>query len=218
LIRVSSRYVPHLLVLLLLAAIPSYLHHTNRLDADDCERPDQLLASDLAPPGRAAADARRLRGFDSSFGTGNWAVGSLASEMGEIETVVARAFDPKVVYHWPEGRILPGVRAQARGREEVDGRGGTVLPVHRIFFQDAAPPDARAILAGYLLVYESRPVSNPYLAQILSAPLQLVRGRRPMWLFFVHGRVPVAEREEGERVVREWLGEAWALYQAACQT
>jgi hypothetical protein len=220
LIRASSRYVPHLLVLLLLAAIPSYLHHTDRLDVDDCAHPEQLLDSALAPPadGADGADGRRLLGFESSFGSGNWAVRPLASEKGEIETVVVRSFDPKVVYHWPEGRILPGVRSQARRHEKLDGREGTSLSVHRVFFPDDPPPNAQATLAGYHLVYESRPVSNPYLAQILSAPLQLVRGRRPMWLFFVYGRVPLAEREEGERVVSEWLKEAWVRYQAACQT
>jgi hypothetical protein len=71
---------------------------------------------------------------------------------------------------------------------------------------------------AYLLVYDSRPVSNPYLAQLLSAPLQLVRGRSPMWLFFISGQVEPDLKESAERAARAWLAAAWEHYGSVCRS
>jgi hypothetical protein len=131
-----------------------------------------------------------------------------------LSYVIAHSFDPKAVYHWPESRVVWEVRPIERRLESVEADGMSI-PVHRAYYErDLSRP--RHPLVAYLLVYESRPVRNPYLAQILSAPRQVVTGRRPMWLFIVYGRVPDAQLPETEARAHEWLAESWQRYRAAC--
>jgi hypothetical protein len=215
LIELSTRYVPHILVLVVIAAIPTLLHSLGRFDVEDCASPTALLpppAPDRAPLGSAVERQR----FDRSWGEGNWSTGTLpGGPVGGLSYVIARSFDPKAVYHWPESRVVSEVRPFERGLEEVESQ-GVRIPVHRAYYEPEGVPPRGFVVVAYLLVYHSRPVANPYLEQILSAPRQVVTGRRPMWLFLVHGRVGVPQRREAEARATEWLASAWESYRAAC--
>jgi hypothetical protein len=216
LIEVSTRFVPHIAVLVLVAAIPTLLHSTGRFDVEDCAAPAVLLAppdADLAPL-LSAAERQR---FDRAWGAGNWSAGTLprVDHAARLSYVVARSFDPKAVYHWPESRAVWEVRPVERRVEEIESE-GVRIPVHRAYYERDLTRPGHSILVAYLLVYQSRPVGNPYLAQILSAPRQVVTGRRPMWLFLVYGRVPNAQLAETEASVREWLAATWQRHRAVC--
>lgn len=213
-IELSTRYVPHIVALVVIATIPTLLHSLGRFDVDDCAAPELLLA----PPARDRAPfltTGERRRFDSFWGAGNWSAGTLpaAASGGRLSYLIARSFDPKAVYHWPEARVI-SVRPGKRGLEEVESQ-GVRLPVHRAYYE----PDGRSAdvaLAAYLLIYDSRPVVNPYLAQILSGPRQVVTGRHPMWLFIVYGTVGEPERRDAEQRAHEWLASAWESHRAAC--
>ncbi len=69
---------------------------------------------------------------------------------------------------------------------------------------------------AYLLVYEDEPVSNPYVAQLKHAPLQMLRGSRPMTLFFVFGRSEPATLARAEQLAHAWLWGAWERYRSQC--
>jgi hypothetical protein len=216
LIDVSTRYVPHIVALLLVAAIPTLLHSLGRFDVDDCAVPGRLLAPPDPDHAPLLSAVERQR-FDRSWGAGNWSAGTLPREdhAGRLSYVIARSFDPKAVYHWPESRAVWEVRPVERRVEEIESE-GVRIPVHRAYYEPEGVPPRGFVVVAYLLVYHSRPVANPYLEQILSAPRQVVTGRRPMWLFLVHGRVGVPQRREAEARATEWLASAWESYRAAC--
>lgn len=214
-IEPSTRYVPHIVALLVLAGIPTLLHSLGRFDVDDCASPGVLLA----PPDRAHAQllsANERRRFDSFWGEGNWSAGHLpdAERGGRLHYVIARSYDPKAVYHWPEARVIAEGRPNSRSLEEVESRGERI-PVHRAYYErdSAASPET---VVAYLLVYHSEAVANPYLAQILSGPQQVLTGRRPMWLFIVYGAVEPSEHADAETRAHEWLAAAWERHHAAC--
>lgn len=211
---VSTRYVPHIVTLLVLAAIPTLLHATGRFDVDDCAASALLLAPPPSSERALLSTQERIR-FDRFWGAGNWVAGSLPDDGtgGRLSWVIARSYDPKTVYHWPETRVLPG-RASGHAREEASFD-GVRIPVHRAFYEPDGQTATRAVVA-YLLVYGGRPVRNPYLAQILSGPLQVVRGRRPMWLYIVYGKVGEARRVEAEQRAHAWLASAWSRHQEVC--
>jgi hypothetical protein len=215
LIELSTRYVPHILVLVLVAAIPTLLHSLGRFDVEDCASYAALLAP--PDPDRAPLPSAVERSLDRSWGEGNWSTGTLpeGGRVGRLSYVIARSYDPKAVYHWPESRVIWEARPVERGLDEVESHGGRI-PVHRAYYEPEGSPPRGFVVVAYLLVYHSRPVANPYLAQILSAPGEVVTGRRPMWLFLVHGRVGELQRREAEARAHEWLASAWESYRAAC--
>jgi len=213
--EVSTRYVPHIVALIILAAIPTLLHSLGRFDVDDCAAPEALLAPP-GPDGASLLSARDRQHFDTFWGAGNWTAGALpgADRAPRLSYVIARSYDPKAVYHWPEARVISDVRPVARGLEELDTQ-GVRIPVHRAYYEPEATASG-SFLAAYLLVYNSRPVSNPYLAQILSGPQQVVMGRHPMWLFIVYGKADDLQRREAEERAHAWLASAWESHRSAC--
>jgi hypothetical protein len=215
LIEVSARYIPHIAALALVAAVPTVLHSLGRFDVQDCAAPEAILA----PPGPEVSPSDRKR-FDRNWGAGNWTAGSLpGGEDGEggqrLEYVIARSFDPKAVYHWPESRVVWDVRPEQRGVERIEAD-GVRLPVHRAYYEAVDGSRRETLVVAYLLVYHARPVGNPYLAQILSGPQQVVSGRRPMWLYLVHGRMGERERPAAEERAHAWLASAWQRHRSAC--
>ncbi len=211
-IEASTRYVPHIVALIVLAAIPTLLHSLGRFDVDDCANSPALLA----PPDAAHApllSAEERVHLDNYWGAGNWSAGALdgGDQDQRLRYVIVRSFDPKAVYHWPEARVVDH-RHSSRSLEEVT-IDGMRLPVHRAFYE---PQGSRTTVVAYLLVYDAQAVGNPYLAQLLAGPKQVLLGRRPMWLFLVYGEVGKGEREAAEQRAREWLASAWERHRTAC--
>lgn len=210
-IQASTRFVPHILVLLGLVGIPASLHHAGLYEVEDCADSPALMAS----ANGAAPPAERVRRFTHFWGEGNWGYGTipLAEDAGEIEYVIVRSFDPKSVYHRPEARLIG--RMDRRRSETLPGA-DRPLPIERAVAERASPSGPTRAFASYLLVYNGEPVSNPYWSQLVSAPLQFVAGRRPMWLFLAFGEVRLKHREAAEEAARDWLQASWQRYRTVC--
>jgi hypothetical protein len=131
-----------------------------------------------------------------------------------LEYAVIRSYNAKRLYYRPEHRYLRGVVPHVKTIEWID-YAGTRLPIHRSFYPSTASSQHKHIVA-YLLMYEGRAIGNPYIAQLVSAPRQLVRGSRPMTLFLVSGEVHSSDFEAAEADAREWLQKAWQQYRAVC--
>jgi hypothetical protein len=71
-------------------------------------------------------------------------------------------------------------------------------------------------VVAYLLVYDGKPLNNPYLEQLTAAPRQMLIGRLPMTLFLAYANVMGNEQEAALGAAREWLASSWRLYRAAC--
>jgi hypothetical protein len=219
LIHASTRHVPLIAVLLALAAAPTWLHHTGRLNVDDCG--ELAIAfepmSDGSPPVGDGEAARRRKRLLTLYGDGSWVEGRVSIRRGgpRLTTVVVRSFDPKTIYHWPGNRVI-GTRPERTTLETVTAGAGQ-LPIHRLHYPRRSERGRKVKFAAYLLVYGGELVRNPYLAQLLSAPRQVVAGRMPMWLFFVFGDVHPADLDDAEQSAVDWLLDSWHRYQEACR-
>jgi hypothetical protein len=71
-------------------------------------------------------------------------------------------------------------------------------------------------MASYLFVYRNQPVEHPLLAQLASAPAQILGGSRPLALLIVAGAVPPDRRPEARERAQRWLVAAWRHYADSC--
>lgn len=220
-IPASSRYVPQIALLLLLTAVPALLHATGRFEVEDCAAPDELFAlgDGVLPAGSGREAVKRY--LRQAAAGGRFSTGQLplADGSAKLEFVMLRSYDAKLVYHWPAARLTWNARGSQRpDRQALELYASPVgpLPVHRAYFETLEQQGAEAWVVAYLLVYHERPVANPYLAQLRAAPVELVSGRRPMWLFYVSGRVPRDRRDAAEAAAREWLGGVWQRFRSSC--
>lgn len=223
-IRASTRFLPHIVALILAATVPTWLHWTSSFNVDDCADPDALLGGlrDARKFERIMAKwpQGRLRFLERASLDGRWAAGRLPVGDGEaLDFAIVRSYDAKRVYHLPDGGMHwergKSMRADRQTVETIEAE-DMELPVHRAHYDIVEAQKGNRWVVAYLLVYGSRPVDNPYLEQLLSSPLQLVRGRTPMWLFFVSGQVDPDMEEAAERAAKDWIRDAWMRYEAAC--
>jgi hypothetical protein len=129
-----------------------------------------------------------------------------------LRTIIIQSHDAKTLYHRPENRLFEAAIPDSRNMEYLEIEGDPV-PIHRVHY---ASPD-RAMVVAYLLIYDSRPVVNPYVAQFAVLGKQILRGRMPMTLFFVSGVGPKDEAEAMTELAKQWLAGSWRRYKAACQ-
>lgn len=209
--RLSRRYVPHLLACCVPVLIPVLVHSYGDFRADDCKNPAELFTKF----GERGADEAHELAMRTNWNAVQWQEGAVRTldSRWRCNFAVVRSYDPKRLYHNPEIFFVKGAAPDRRAVEWL-ANGSDRLPIHRAYYE----ADESAILVAYLLVYNARPVDNPYLAQLSSFPLQLLAGRRPMTIFFISGRGPRSEFDVMERLGREWLLAAWERYGAACQS
>lgn len=208
----STRFALALAGLAALALVPVVLHSYLGAQRDDCRAP---LA--LAPAAHASALERgRDAWMREHFAASAWREGRIAGRSGApaLAYAVVRSYDAKRVYYRPENTLLRGHSVRARELEWVDAH-DVRLPIHRPRYSSTPGASLRAV-AGYLLVYEGRPVADPYRAQLLAAPHQLLGASTPMTLFFVHGSAAAEQVEETEVRLRAALREQWERYRSSC--
>ncbi len=158
----------------------------------------------------AEAQGRRMKNL---FGDVQWCAGTLSGsgDSPSLNCWIVRSYDAKKLYHLPEIGLVRGAAPSRRATEEIPWENGSV-PVHRVYYHESDGD----VYVAYILIYNSKPIGNPYIAQILSFPKQLVTGVAPMNLLFVSGRGPrgslAGMQERGNR----WLLESLRYYRSRC--
>ena len=204
----SSRFAPHLLVVYALAAVPVFLHTFTDPSRDDCAQPSAL------PRWESREDARG-RLLRDRFGAFQWSEASFEASGAIFSHVFLRSYAVVQLLNRPENALLQRA-PESRSVEWIDTERGPV-PIHRAIYEPRAGRSTRT-LAGYLLLFDGEPLARPTFAQLSSAPSQLLFGRAPMTLLFIHGRVPRDQYAEAEAELRIRLLEALAQYRDACRT
>jgi hypothetical protein len=208
-ISLSRRYALHAIALLLLPLSPVLIQTYGRYDTDDCAHVQALLGRG---PIEGAEDPRG-RWVKDLFSAVQWKEGSLppGSSSAEFKTAVIRSYDAKKLYHHPESALVRGASLKSRGTEWIEV-GGESIPIQRVYYDGA---DSATIVA-FMLVYGSRPVGNPYVAQFTALGRELRRGRTPMTMFFISGRGPLSQEALMDEQAKKWLADSWQQYRAAC--
>lgn len=203
----SSRFAPHLLALYALAALPVFLHTFADASRDDCAEPSALLRWQ-AGEGRPGSLLR------DRFAAFQWSEGSFEAGDAIFSFVFLRSYAVVQLLNRPENALLQRTPEQ-RTIEWIDTASGPV-PIHRPIYEQRSDRATRT-LAGYLLLFDGQPLARPAMTQLASAPSQLLFGRAPMTLLFIHGRVPRDQYAEAEGELRVRLLAALAEYRDACR-
>lgn len=202
---ISERYFSLLAILFALTLLPVGVHSYVKLRGDECTKSEELAAG-------ATQDGDLQRNFDTEQA---WrGVVTPASGPFRLEYAVIRSYNAKRLYYRPEQRFLKRAKPDDSVLDWIEDEGER-LPIHRLQYQLRGSYRGRLMVA-YLLAYEGKPIRNGYLAQLTRAPLQLLRGRRPMTLFIVFGTVAPKEYEHAEAAAQVWLGSAWQRYRSLC--
>lgn len=209
--KLSQRYVPHLCALLAAALIPVAVHSYAGLRADECADPFRLVPETH----RGAAEQKRDSFMRKRFSAHQWKDGRLSprGRLAPLKWTVIRSYDAKNLYYLMTRRLLD----VSPDREELVWieAGGLSLPVRRSTIDP--PPGSRAsIAASHLLVYDGRPVENPYLNQLRAAPSRILRGALPMTVFFASSITPEDQLEATFERQARFLVESFERYRSIC--
>ncbi len=207
----ARRWAPHVCVLLSVAMLPVVLHGYVGVESDDCAH-----ATAVAPPW-APGDSTTGRAayIDGLMKPSQWREGTLRDSDGTaLNYVIARSFDAKHLYYRPEYKLVQKARPASHEIVWIEMDDESV-PVHRPIYQKRIRNPLIG-LAAYVILYDGVPVENPYRTQLLSAPLQIVRGRLPTTLLFVWGYVGETELATAEARATDWLRSALRNYREIC--
>jgi hypothetical protein len=196
---ISSRFAPHLCGVLLPALAAVAAHRYVGFERDDCIEAARLTSG----------EAPRQAAFREVFGAFQSAEGPLPGVAGRF--AILRSRDPKRLYHHPELFFVRGAVASRTVVEWLQD-GSEQVPIHRVHYGASVPPRAVA----YLLIYHSRPVDNPYRAQLAAAPGELLGGPLPMTLAFVSAEAVRGDPAALAALARDWLLDFWRRYKTAC--
>jgi hypothetical protein len=169
----SARYAGWLLVLLLLALVPTVIHSYAEVTVEDGKSAAQIpatLAGYASQPGPRNAGWGRRR-----FDTDDWIAREYVSGTTRVILTAVRAYDLKALYHHPELAVAydtPFFEYHVRSFP-----GHPSVPVHVL-------RDGTRALGLYVLLYDGEYVSDPVWFQLRTSARLLVSGRRPMTLLF----------------------------------
>jgi hypothetical protein len=174
---ISTRFAPHVLVLLACALVPVVMHTYVGAATSDGRQlhaiPVFLAGSPGTPTARSATWAKR------PFASDEWWERTYRLGTDSVVLTVIRSYDVKKVYHHPEIGIAHGTPfiSHETLRPRPD------RPIHVLRTRD------RRTLAMYALHYDDRFVENPIRFQLRTAGELLIGPRRPMTLFFALQRM-----------------------------
>ena len=206
--RLALRPLRWLVPLLLLAAIPVAIVLLRDERWDDCADPEALRALHQALPGEPVEYQAFYRRHVFQRDEGTVPAGP---SLQPFRYRIVRSDEPRYPLEQPTRFLrvpMDPERAVVR-RVEHEGR---LVPIH---FHSAHFGQALRV-AGSLYVYDGQPVDALLPLQVRSAAAQLVRGRRPITLFQIHGYGRPRQRGELEQRQRDWLLSAWDAYQRVC--
>lgn len=209
-IALSRKHSLPMLVLLALTLLPVVVHSYFGFRTDDCAHPDVILGGCYAA---SADDGRRAAWMKETLDAESWCEGTIPTDLPgvNLDVRIVRSYDPKKLYHNPELAFMRGYSVKSKGIDLMEA-GLEKIPIHRLHFD----PDRGSVFGAYLMVYNSKPVANPYTSQVLSFLPQLLSGSRPMTLYFVSGAAAPGALEPIKRAGIQWLVQSWQRYGEAC--
>jgi hypothetical protein len=205
----STRYLPWILGLAILLALPLLRTRLEVPHADDCARPAELLELDRLPGSGAVRE--RYEKYDDDLR--QWTEVELRNDDRgtRLRGALIRSFRPMDLYSRPPARLLGEIEAGRRHVEWVEVEGERV-PIQTFFDQTAE----QRTMASYVFVYRGKAVEHPLWEQLRGAPDQIWNGTRPLSLLMVAGTIHPQRREAAREAARAWLVHAYRLHHELC--
>jgi hypothetical protein len=184
---ISSRYALPVILLLILALLPTIIHSYLGSEYDDGKTVQSIpkaLADFSSQPYMRHKDPWVKSLFDSE----DWIERIYKNSKGEkVRLFVARSYDYKRLYHHPELALSHGVNLREEGITNLPG--DPEIPTHVL-----RNSSGRGFVA-YVLLHEGKFIQNPVSHQIKETFTQLFRSRKAMTLFYVSDTTsPVSDK------------------------
>jgi len=173
---ISTRYTTPVIVIILLALIPTIIHSyldLKTLDHLSTQKISQVLGLYQSKP------TQRKPGWaEDTFASYDWIERNYSNQNGKaVRLFVGRSYDHKSLYHHPELALSYGKDLRMVG--EMNYSEQPSIPV-KILANESRP-----VIAAYALLYDQQFVENAINHQLKSSFIQLITPRKPMTLFYV---------------------------------
>jgi hypothetical protein len=205
----SRRWAAHVTILLAITCVPVTLHSYVGIVAEDCANPSSVA------PGFDPRTATNGDYVEERMKPQQWREGTIRERNAvPLSYTIARGFDAKHIYYRPEYKLVRATRPVSHELDWIDVDGERV-PVQRPLYERSLTSPLQGVVA-YVVLYGGVPVEDPYRAQLLTAPAQVVRGRLPATLLFVWGVVDESQVAQVEARAYAWLEGAVRNYRGLC--
>jgi hypothetical protein len=172
---ISTKYVPAVCILILLALVPTIIHSYAGFVVKDVRSTESIPAS---IGGFTSVPSTRDAGWGQRrFESDDWIERRYLSGGNEVLLTVLRSYDLKRLYHHPELDVAYGAGYLTEEIVQLDAAPG--MPVHLL--RSSAETNGTAM---YVLHYGDEFVSDPLWFQVRVAGELLFGGRKPMTLVF----------------------------------
>jgi hypothetical protein len=174
---ISSRYALPVILLLILALLPTIIHSYLGSEYDDGKSVQSIpiaLAGFTSQPYLRHKDPWVKSLFDSE----DWMERIYKNSKGEkVRLFAARSYDYKRLYHHPELALSHGINLKEEGIINLPG-----VPEIPVFILRNSSGHG---VVAYALLHEGKFIQNPVSHQIKEIFTQLFRSRKAMTLFYV---------------------------------
>jgi len=172
----STRYAASVLILIMLALIPTIIHSYLDLKTSDNLSADQIshvLGSYVSKPTQ-----RKPEWGEVTFSCYDWIERIYTNQQGKsVRLFVGRSYDHKRLYHHPELALSYGKDLRKIGEMHYSKQPN----IHVNLLANETKP----VIAAYTLLYDKQFVENALSHQLMSSIKQLISPRKPMTLFYV---------------------------------
>ncbi len=173
---ISTRYGRSVLIIVMLALIPTIIHSYLDLKTNDNLSTHQIspiLGSYVSKPTQ-----RKPEWGNDTFACYDWIERNYTNQQGKsVRLFVGRSYDHKKLYHHPELVLSYGKDLRMLG--EMQYAAQSKIPVKLL------ANETRPVIAAYALLYDKQFVENAITHQLKSSIIQLITPRKPMTLFYV---------------------------------
>ena len=172
----STRHALPVIILIMLALIPTIIHSYLNLKTGDnlsTHQINQVLGAYVSKPTQ-----RQSEWGKDTFACYDWIERIYTNQQGKsVRLFVGRSYDHKRLYHHPELALSYG--KDLKMFEEIHSLEQPNIPV-KLLGNETKP-----VMAAYALLYDNQFVKNAITYQLMSSIIQLMTPRKPMTLFYV---------------------------------
>ena len=176
---ISTRYNRPLLIIIMLALIPTIIHSYLDLKTNDnlsTHQINPILGSFVSKPTQ-----RKPEWGEDTFACYDWIERNYTNQQGKsVRLFVGRSYDHKRLYHHPE--LVLSYGKELKMLQEMQYAAQPKIPVKLL------ANETRPVIAAYALLYDKQFVENAITHQLKSSIIQLITPRKPMTLFYVEAQ------------------------------
>ena len=207
----STRFVPHIVLLALLAGAVVWPAWLSPRRADPCAHADVLPVTGLIPASRPEGERRERLGGDVIQWSEGRVTGSEIPRDMPLFFRIVRSYNVLKAAERPLALMPRKVEPDRVRLEQVETAEGP-LPVHVV--RTTGPTEFYLVV--YLYAYGNDPVSHPFESQVRGALRELRDGQRPLTIFLVGGAATRENAAAREAIALRWIVSAWQHYRSMC--